>query len=118
MTRLEVKDLDSSDVDIGEWRPDGAENVYIQLSITIGEQGIVGGDIFQTIVATPEGLRQASTLFGQVISTRGLIVVSEFSWQQVRSVLDDIVASCADADWPRSVQKLERYFVWEYDDSK
>jgi len=113
---LEIKEIDSADVDIGQWRSDGSEQVYLQISMNIGETGSAAGDLFQTIVATPEGLRQASGRFGPVVSTRGLMVVSKFSWQLVRNTLTEIVVSCAAEDWPRSVLKLERYFIWEYED--
>jgi hypothetical protein len=116
MTRnieLEIKSWSSPDVDFESWMPEDT-NVYFLLEIEIGVRGGSPRDIFQLIVATPEGLRARAR--GPVISERGALILSEYSGAIVRRSIQSIVERCASETWVESVTKLERYFEWEYED--
>jgi hypothetical protein len=112
--RLETKRISSPDVEVDIWEPESRDDVYVLLEVEIGVAGEDGADIFQLMIATPEGLRRHAG--GEVIAERALVVVSDFSWAQVRKTLGAIVDRCAANDWSESVLRLQRYFSWEYED--
>ncbi len=51
-----------------------------------------------------------------MISDRALLVVSAFSWSLVERHLRSIVERCAGWSWEEVEQKLQRYFIHEYED--
>jgi hypothetical protein len=114
MTRLEIKSLMSSDVDIATWQPESLEEVWFAIEMEIGLTGDDKADLFQTVVATPEGLRKHAR--DELISKRGTLVLSSYSPQILRKVLEEILSECSAENWNESVLKLQRYFFWEYED--
>jgi hypothetical protein len=116
MNVLELRSLSSSDVEVGVWRPDDEKGVCFPLELEVGERGVDGADLFQVIVATPEGLRRLPASSNGVLADRGLIVLDRFDWQLLRKVLNDILVACAAETWNESVLRLQRYFFWEYED--
>jgi hypothetical protein len=112
--RLRVKSIVSSDVDVDEWTPGSLEDVYFPLELEIGLAGAESASLFQLLVATPEGLRRYART--EIISERGLLVLSEFSWQIVHETLDRIIVGCAGNSWQETTVRLQRYFTWEYED--
>lgn len=115
MRKLEIRQLTSPDVQPYAWMPESREDVYFLVELRIGAVGDEASSDFQVIVATPEGLRkQAGT---EVISDRGCIVLSDFvTWSALRRHLQAIVDNCAVSDPAESVDRLQRYFYWEYED--
>ena len=111
---LQVQDFYSPDVDVYSWEPDSVEQVFFLVELEIGEAGDKRSDLFQVIVATPEGLRAAAREL--VVADRATIVVSEYSWAQVRRIIERIVERCQAPTWEESVLRLQRYFMWEYED--
>lgn len=111
---LKVNDYYSPDIEIHSWEPDSAEQVRFLLELEVGEAGDDRKDLFQVVVATPEGLRASAT--GPIIADRATIVVSEYSWGQVRRTVEQIVERCQAPTWEESVLKLQRYFRWEYEE--
>lgn len=116
MIVLEVKDYYSADVDqVWLWKPQREQPIYYHLAISIGMVRDDRSDDFQVIIATPEGLA-ARTEGENVLSDRNLIVLREYSWQAVEASLEPILERCAAASWHESVIRLQRYFLWEYED--
>jgi hypothetical protein len=111
---LWIRSITSPDVEFDVWTPSSLEDVHFPVEMEIGETGVEGADLFGVMVATPEGLRRYAK--NDVISERGLLVLSEFSWEIVRKSLDRILEECADESWNESVLRLQRYFHWEYED--
>ena len=113
---LFVADYSSPDIDIESWSPVPTEPVYFLLEFSVGVRGDPASDVFYVIVATPEGLRSRSVGGELVISARGTIVVSDYSWSATRSAVEAIIRDCASPTWVESVMKLQRFFHWEYED--
>jgi hypothetical protein len=112
--RLWIRSIDSPDVEFDVWKPTLREQVHFPVQMEIGEVGTEGADLFSLTVATPEGLRRYAKT--DVISERGLLVLSEFSWEMVHRALDRILEVSAAESWNESVLRLQRYFRWEYED--
>lgn len=119
MNNLEIKSIHSPDVEIDLWQPDTQADVCFLLEVEIGEAGKERADVFQLMVATPEGLRQKSDIIGRefsVLSDRALVTFSEFSWRHLHQQLTVIIEKCTASSWEESVLRLQRYFSWEYED--
>jgi hypothetical protein len=115
---LEILDYSSGDIpDITSWVPTSREEVFVQLTINIGERGNAGGYLFQLMVVTPEGLRAFAQKYPNLdFPNRALIVFSDYTWDIVVQRLRKIVAHCTRDTWQQSVACLQRYFEWEYED--
>ncbi|HVV50847.1 MAG TPA: Imm8 family immunity protein [Polyangia bacterium] len=111
---LVINTLSSPDIEIDVCTPNASDDVFFLLELEIGAVGGESADLFQILVATPEGLRSRGQ--GDVISERALLVVSKFSWKLVHSTLSRIVNRCAKKNWIDSVSSLQRYFEWEYEE--
>lgn len=118
MHKLEVKSFFSSDVDacIYHWQPEDPDVVCIQFSIDIGVEGQEASDDFQTVVATPKGLVEAMTIHNINSFDRNLMVYKIYSFDQVKKDIESIVAKCQCDTFEESTLKLQRYFLWEYED--
>lgn len=116
MTPLELRSLSSPDADPDDWLPDD-NRVLILLQLEVGVVGQLGADTFNVVVATPEGLSSlAQDDELGALAHRATIVVREFTWKKVRTVLEGILRQCVAPTWSESVLKLQRYFQWEYED--
>jgi hypothetical protein len=112
---LEIRKLTSPDVTPYAWTPDSRDDVYFLVELEIGTKGAVGADIFQVMVATPEGLRKHAR--GGVLSERACLLLSDFSsWRDLSAHLQAIVDRCSVGDVVQSTDRLQRYFQWEYED--
>jgi hypothetical protein len=111
---LTIKSMMSPDVEIDAWEAESPRDVYFLLELEIGETHRDAADLFQVMVATPEGLREHAR--GNIISERATLVLSEFSWPSLHRALQDILRKCQTTDWPQSCLRLQRYFRWEYED--
>jgi len=111
-----IKSMHSPDVELQEWQPASLEDVCFLLQMEIGPAGEEGADVFDVMVATPEGLRRLQRQGEMFISKRALFVVAHYSVDELLRSLAELVASCDGESWVQCVQKLQRYFQWEYDD--
>ncbi len=117
MSVLEIKSLSSPDVDVDVWEPTSNEEVYFLVEVEIGERNDERCDLFQLVVATPEGLRkQAEYVDGDVVADRATLVLSNFSWRGLWMALKRILEASQGNDWSESLLKLQRYMRWEYED--
>lgn len=106
--------IGSDDVDLTTWCPSSNEDVYITLAIQIGDSTSTSSDLFYTKVATPEGLRKIAKQ--PILSARGLIVVNKYSYLSLEKEILRIIDISVTSDWNESTQRLQRYFIWEYED--
>lgn len=104
--------------EIGRWTPDHDGDVYLFAELDIGPEDDDTSDIFRVLICTPEGLRSNWGSSSVVIADRALLVVEKFSWPDVKAHLESIVAKCVGYSWEECTQKLQRHFVWEYEDYK
>lgn len=117
MKRIELELIDIMSVDVQDfeaWSPT-LEDTYFPVEMSIGERGTKGADLFQTLIATPEGLRK----FGSekfIIENRGLIVVARYNWPEILKEIESIINGIKAVDWLDASQKLQRYFEWECED--
>jgi len=82
MNSLELRSLTSPDVQPYSWSPGSSDDLHFLVEMEIGFHNGPGADMFQAIVATPEGLRKHGS--GNPISDRALIVILEFeSWKSL-----------------------------------
>lgn len=112
--RPEIKRLYSTEVELDEWEPDTLADVYFLAEMEIGEVDDERRDMFYVKVATPEGLRANAT--NAVIADRGVLVVSAYSLPELREHLSKLLLRCEGSTWSDVAAKLQRYFVWEYED--
>ena len=80
MIKNRIRSMSSPDVEIGVWDPESDADVCFLLQIGNGPAGEEGADVFDCMVATPEGLRKLERPGQPVIATRALLVFSSFSW--------------------------------------
>jgi hypothetical protein len=116
--RLYAKSVSSPDAfGFPNWTPDDPKDVAILVEVEIGEEGQQGADLFQVMLATPRGLeRIAIQRSSVVISDRALVVMKEVSAGTFVEWLSSTLEKCAADTWVSSVERLQRYFLWEYED--
>lgn len=116
--KLKIHDFWSSDVpSIKSWVPEDDSCIYIQLSIAIGLEGEVSADNYQLIIATPSGIKEWIDEFNlDLIMDRNIMIFRRFSWKEIEKNIQDIVKKCESENLTESVLKLQRYFLWEYED--
>ena len=119
MINLEIIDYSSGDVDsVWNWVPASNEDIFFQLSIEVSEVGCDGGNQFQLVVATPEGIRSFMEQHDQAFLDRSLIVLREYSFLNLKERLTQILNECSRDSWNESIACLQRYFQWEYEDCR
>lgn len=109
-----IIDYYSPDIEqVWKWQPDDPKKVYFLLEIEIGLQGKNGSDLFQLIIATPNALADIpfSSMFG-----RGILIVKRYGWPEVQVAIEEILEKCQGDEWINVASKLNKYFIWEYDD--
>ncbi|KWS07162.1 hypothetical protein AZ78_4723 [Lysobacter capsici AZ78] len=85
-----------------------------------------GGQVFQLLVATPQGVRahhqgkalQAYTSMskrGTSFDIDALLVVDPYDWASVHAALLQRVASCERSTWAESLGCLRAKFFWQYE---
>lgn len=127
--KLEISDYSSGDIDeVWNWQPSD-NNIYFQLSIEIGEKGEAGGNFFELIVTTPQGMEKRhvgelkeeyeKSLKGyEGLAKNGLLVLDEYSWENLENRLNEIVKSCERDTWQDSINELRKQFFWEYENDQ
>ena len=116
--KLEIKYFYASDIeDICNWVPEDKSDVYYGLLIIVGEFGKKEGTDFQISIATPKGISNIPELINHgIYSDRNLLLVSDYSWEVVEKRLKEIVSKCTASNFGESMLRLQRYFLWEYED--
>ena|SRR5688572_13482742 len=118
MTSLEVVDWFSCDVPyVWGWVPNSPSEVAFQLTLSIGEVNKPGSNDFHVFVATIEGFE---CLFDELpsfqVPDRAILLFREYSWEALHSRVQKILETAASESWSESISRLQRYFVWEYED--
>jgi hypothetical protein len=116
--KLELRSIVSGDIRrLRTWVPASPAEVYVQVTIGIGEAGMEGVHFFKLMVATPEGLNEVAHAFpNHDLPDRNLLVFRSYSWEALVQRLERIVNRCCRPTWDESVHCLERFFEWEYED--
>lgn len=102
---------------IRTWQPADPTNFAEFVTLAIGFSSKQGTDDFSIRVATPTGLAELPSNDG-IIATRPLLIVSRYEYSELWQWLEATVTMCSSGTWPECVERLRRYFNWEYDDYK
>ena len=117
MMRIVIKGIEgSSHGKLRGYMPDDPAVFHEFVAVKIGEKPGKGADDFFIRVATPAGLAALEDQQG-VIASRPLLVMREYNFEDLMTWLDSTVSSCQGDSWSASVEKLRRFFDWEYDAS-
>jgi len=113
--KLILKSMSSSEIDFSSWYPSSDEEVFIclDLEIEFGD-GADGSNMFYVTIATPKALEMHRE--GPVLVKNRTLVVTEYSYDIVRSAVINILNECTRETWIDSCMALQRYFQWEYED--
>jgi hypothetical protein len=96
------------------WTPESPTDFAELVTLAIGFGARPGTDDFSIRVATPAGLAGLPARDG-IIATRPLLVVDRYDFGELWSWLEATVQGCEAGTWPECVERLRRYFSWEYD---
>jgi hypothetical protein len=99
---------------IRTWSPDNPECFAEVVSLDIGPKPGKGADSFNIRVASPAGLATLDAKDG-IVAGRPLLVMQRYDYDSLWRWLEGKVAVCEAETWPACVEKLRRYFDWEYD---
>jgi hypothetical protein len=108
--RLEVKSLFSIDLGEGEL-PGSPECCCVNIWADIGIQGKEGADQFNFYVITPAYLMTHP----EVRWGRGYLLMPEFSWKEIKRMLERLVSSISASSWEEAAAKLCNYLEWEFE---
>ncbi|MEM9193096.1 MAG: Imm8 family immunity protein [Myxococcota bacterium] len=97
------------------WQPSSETDFAVTLILDIGPKRKRAADEFYLRLATPVGLAGLSESNG-IISEGPLLVVRRYDFTVLWEWLQATVTKCNDESWLLCVQKLQRYFRWEWDD--
>lgn len=99
------------------WAPKDPNCIAEEVLIDIGPKSKKGADTFRIRLATPQGLESLEDRDG-VLAMRPLIVMRRYEFSPFWHWLERTVKSCEGKEWPDCVNKLRRFFDWEYDDMR
>lgn len=102
---------------IRNWQPEDPQRVAVMVCVDIGPKTRKGADTFCIRVATPDGLHAMEAKDG-ILATRPLLIMHRYDFNDLWRWLERTVAACEAETWPACVEKLQRYFDWEYDGYK
>lgn len=116
--KLEIKHYWSPDIyDPWTWEPVD-NNVFYLLEMNIGMSGEDASDIYSVVVATTEGVFSLKDKSNMLNRQYKLILVDEYSWERVRSILNCIISNIEMISNVYISQELCKHFYWEYDSMK
>ena len=115
--KLEIRNFYSADIsNLPNWKPDDENEVFFHLEFEIAELGKKGANVFQVVVATPQGLSWFAQTFDAELPERAVLLLEQYSWDLLLDKLSSIVQTCTKDSWQDSIDQLRLYFMWEYED--
>ncbi|WP_052351784.1 immunity 8 family protein [Deinococcus pimensis] len=116
MLEAEIKELYSLDVPeaLEQFRPDDPRDVGITVRMMVGTAGDDAADSFDVLVCTPRWLER-EMVNGSHLWGDGLLLVSEYDWSLVQSVLTSRVSRCVGERWEDVAARLSRFSRWEFE---
>ena len=110
MVTPSLKSLSSPDL-VAPHLPGDPGKCMVFLQAEIGPSNQPGAELFSFLVATPGGLEGIELpRWG-----RGLLIVREFSWEQVNQSLSRLLAHAQAPTWAEVAAKLGKELQWEFD---
>ena len=106
----EIKSIISPDLEYGAL-PTQPDNCSVFVEAEIGIKGKDGAEIFSFTVVTPTFLASnPETRWG-----RGYLIVKEFSWAHVESMLGRLLAHAHKDTWSEVADVLSKELNWEFE---
>ncbi|ENY9361168.1 Imm8 family immunity protein [Salmonella enterica] len=116
--KLEIKHYWSPDI-YDPWTWESIDNnVFYFLEMNIGMSDEDSSDIYSVVVATTEGVSSLKDKKNMLNKQYKIILVDEYSWKRVVSILNSIVSSIEIKNDIYIAQELCKHFYWEYDSMK
>lgn len=116
--KLEIKHYWSPDI-YDPWTWESIDNnVFYFLEMNIGMSDEDSSDLYSVAVATIEGLSSLKDKKNMLNKQYKIILIDEYSWKRVVSILNSIVSSIEIKSNIYISQELCKYFYWEYDSMK
>ena len=120
MIELEIQCISTGDIgkaSLKKWQPQNPHDVWLSMSMEIGEKGDNASNIFLFTLATPEGIRRNLEESGRNHKFgRFYLIVKEYNWKTIEKTIQEKVKRCQSDSWEESVRLLSRDFKWEYED--
>ncbi|UWX93371.1 immunity 8 family protein [Enterobacter mori] len=116
--KLEIKHYWSPDI-YDPWTWESIDNnVFYFLEMNIGMSDEDSSDLYSVAVATIEGVSSLKDKKSMLNKQYKIILIDEYSWKRVVSILNSIVSSIEIKNNIYISQELCKYFYWEYDSMK
>lgn len=96
------------------YQPENPEIFAEFVVVEIGPKNHKGGDEFVVQVVTPGGLAELEDRDG-VIAQGPLLVLRQYDFDLLFDWLQRTVSACEADDWKSSIEKLKRYFRYEFE---
>jgi hypothetical protein len=98
---------------IRTWEPENPGKIAEIVTVDIGPKTKKHADSFTIRVATPLGLTTLQPNNG-ILAIRPLLIMERYNFHDLWRWLETTVAKCEDETWNGCVDRLQRYFNWEY----
>jgi len=110
--RAELKSVSADEVDVSSYAPEEPGCFFIVLLLRIGTEDSNSADNFEISVCTPQWLEKNvwEPRWG-----RHLLIVREFDYQKIVSVIVDSISRCDGESWMEIAGKLSRLYAWEFE---
>lgn len=114
--RAQLKRLHSPDADLKSFHPAKEDDFSIFVQAMIGHEGSSTEESFGFVVCTPKWLDKHCCEAGKPIFGAGYIIVNEFRYDEVVSIIAALCRSIDGKSWGDLAGKLSRYGEWEFAD--
>ena len=122
--KAEIKHIYGPDVPAGlkEWVPPNLSDFGLRLQVFIGTTDDDTSDSFDVVVCTPnwltekwaEGWFADARLTDRVLSGHGVLLMKEWSYEELRAALEQLVGRIDATTWGNVANRIGRHLDWEY----
>lgn len=86
----------------------------LAIDVEIGNQNGLGKNIFYFYIISTEALQKYYS-DRNVYSLKHYFLVNHYNWQEISEEIVNLILSCEEETWEKTVASLCRYFNWEYE---
>jgi hypothetical protein len=117
--KAKLKELYSLELEhaLEEFYPEHANDFGISLRMIIGLENTSGSESFDLFVCTPDWLKRQCAE-EKLVWGRHMLIMLEYDFDQIKSEIENYIASCSGNDWAAIAEKLSRIGAWEFEDYK
>jgi len=111
--RARLKSIYSDEIeDLERFVPEDPDEFAVPLVLEVGPLGLRGRERFDLLVVTPSWLLGRHGKRGAILG-RGKLIVFEWSFERIKSLLSRKVEACSGSTWPEVARKVGRMADWE-----